>query len=55
LSHVQFSEGPGVKFPRSTQPMSLYRFSAPERRDFLKNSGILQLMGKVSFAHSQWA
>jgi hypothetical protein len=35
--------------------MSLHRFSAPERRDFLKNSGILQLMGKVSFAHSQLA
>jgi hypothetical protein len=36
-----------------TVTMSLHRFSVPERRDFLKNSGILQLMGKVSFAHSQ--
>jgi hypothetical protein len=35
--------------------MGAYGGTAPERGDFLKNSGILQLMGKVSFAHSQWA
>ena len=44
-----------MKLPRSTQPVSLHRFSDPERGDFLKDSGMLQFIGKVSFAHSQWA
>jgi len=47
--HARFSEGPRVKFPRPTQPWKSGCFSAPEWGDSSKNSGILQLVGRVTW------
>jgi len=53
--HVRFSEGPRVKFPRSTHPWKSGCIPAPERGGISKNFDILPLakMG-ASIRGSVW-